>query len=93
MWIKRVKRLLVIALAALVTVYGVRHIAAHQEEISRKISGISMAEIERNVLGAVSRIGRKDKDKERPEEKDQPALEIVEKKAEELIEEIKKLPQ
>jgi hypothetical protein len=83
MWEERAKGVLIIIFSALVALGIVRYLATHQEELVKSVSDLTPAKVEKNILGVISRLGKKD----------QEPVQIIEEKASQLIEEIKKLPQ
>jgi len=91
MWEERVKGVLIIIFSALVALGIVRYLVTHQEELVKNTSDLTPAKIEKNILGVISRLGKKDQ--EASGEETSLPVQIIEEKASQLIEEIKKLPQ
>jgi len=91
MWGERVRGVLIIIFSALIALGVVRYLVTHQEELAKSASDLTPAKIEKNILGTISRLGGGDQ--EASEEETNLPVQIIEEKAGELIEEIKKLPQ
>lgn len=88
MWQERIKGILIIAVAALVALFVVRYMVAHQEELVKGVANFSPKKIEEGFLSVISRVGKKEPWEEAPA-----AVQIIEEKAGDLLQEIKKLPQ
>lgn len=78
-------------IAGLVALGVVRYLVSNQEKIARNVERFNPAEVEKNILGAISRLGKGEVPLD-PEQKPA-AIKAVEEKAADLVEEIKKLPE
>ena len=85
--------MLIIIIAALIALGVVRYVVTHQDEIDRGVRNFSPEKVERGVLGVISRIGKKGDDSEAGESKAPAAIQLIEEKAGDLLEELKKLPE
>lgn len=92
MWQDRLKGLVVIFLFALLIGGLVRFVSSRQEELSQNKIDFSPAVLEEKVLGVVSQIKRRVSGEPLPQDVSDPG-QIVEEKATELIDSLKKLPQ
>lgn len=92
MWPERIKGLLVIAILGFLSFGLVRFLTAHREEIVRGKLDFSPQGLEQQVLGVVNQV-RKKSQGETPEEDLTQPIQSVEQKADDLINEIKNLPQ
>jgi transcription termination factor NusB len=91
MWQERLKGILVILIAGLVSLAVIRFLISYQEEIVQTTADLRPEKIQENILGAFNK-EKGEEDQASEEEVIQP-VELIEEKTSELIEEIKKLPQ
>lgn len=92
MWRERFKGLVVIGIFLLCALVIGQYYASHKEKLAEGIKNFTPAGLEQKVLGVVSKIAGSKSDDQLREEFAAPVKEI-EKKANELLEEIKGLPQ
>jgi hypothetical protein len=97
MWSQRVKGLIVILVIGFLTLGAVRYLTTNQKALVQGIADFSPEKAAKSILGAVSQLGKRgsgsssDNQSEKEGVLAEP-IRNVEKKATELLEEIKKLP-
>jgi hypothetical protein len=92
MWQERFRGILIIFVAGLVALVVVRYLTGHQQELVQGVVDLSPETVQEKILGAVSYLQKRAQGEEVTEVAIDP-MKIVEEKAGELLDEVKKLPE